>query len=191
MQHLLIKNISELKKYKEQKRIIKKNKLNIINKIKNKKNKQQTILGEILLIEGLKKFYNIDYQNIDITYNKNGKPYILNSNIYYNISHSNDYVVCIFSNKEIGIDIEKIIKPNDNIIKNILTEEEQNYSKTNLNFFEIFTLKEAYIKCLGNKIFDFKNIELVFNNKPICKDTSVKSKQLIIDNYIISIVEKR
>ena len=89
---------------------------------KNKKNKQQTILWEILLIKRLKKFYNIDYQNIDITYNKNGKPYILNSNIYYNISHSNDYVVCIFWNKERGIDIEKIIKPNDNIIKNIFTK---------------------------------------------------------------------
>ena len=166
-----------------------------IDKIRNKKRKIQSILGEYLLKE-LLKIYNISYSNINYIYNEEGKPYIKDYNLYFNISHSHDYVITVISNKEIGVDIEKIRKTNISIINRICTNKEKEYVlSSNIDIekrlFEIFTLKEAYIKCLGNKIFDFKNIELVFNNKPICKDTSVKSKQLIIDNYIISIVEKR
>ena len=47
--------------------------------------------------------------------------------IYYNISYSYDYVICIISNKEIGIDIEKIRKTNINTKKIFATKIEQNY----------------------------------------------------------------
>jgi len=122
---LLIENI---KKYNKINYIfflfqIKKEKKIKIKKLLKKEDKQRSILGEKLLIEGL-KYYNINYKKNNITTNEYGKPYI--NGIYYNISHKNDYVICALDKNEIGIDIEKIRKININNINQYTTENEKN-----------------------------------------------------------------
>ena len=132
-----------------------------IDKLVIKKQKCLSIMGIYLLKNGLNDYYNLDYSNISILRNCNGKPYIENSNIYYNISHSNDYVICVFSNRNVGIDIEK--KKKDFDIKS-------------------FTLKESYIKMKGLSIFNIKNI--IINKKIDARFITLTSK-----DYIISICE--
>ena len=61
---LLIKNISEINNYQKFLKKIKKDKIKKINKLQNNNKKKLSILGEMLFIEGIKRFYNIDYQNI-------------------------------------------------------------------------------------------------------------------------------
>ncbi|MCM1541833.1 MAG: 4'-phosphopantetheinyl transferase superfamily protein [Blautia sp.] len=41
-------------------------------------------------------------------YGNNGKPYLLDVPLQFNISHSGDYVFCGVSEREIGVDIQKI-----------------------------------------------------------------------------------
>lgn len=41
-------------------------------------------------------------------YGKNGKPYLVNESFQFNLSHSGDYVFCGVSEREIGVDIQKI-----------------------------------------------------------------------------------
>lgn len=189
---LLIKNISEINNYQKFLKKIKKDKIKKINKLQNNNKKKLSILGEMLFIEGIKRFYNIDYQNITIKYNKNNKPYIPNSNIFFNISHKNNYAVCVFSNKEIGVDIEKIKDINHHIINNYYNEEEKKFSNNPKNFYKIFTLKEAYVKCYGKTILDIKDINFTFKNNIIkCNEKNVTCKQFFIEDYIISIIEKR
>ena len=44
----------------------------------------------------------------DIAYNSQGKPYFLSHcEIFFNISHSSNYVACVIGDRPVGIDIEK------------------------------------------------------------------------------------
>jgi len=193
---LLIENI---KKYNKINYIfflfqIKKEKKIKIKKLLKKEDKQRSILGEKLLIEGL-KYYNINYKKNNITTNEYGKPYI--NGIYYNISHKNDYVICALDKNEIGIDIEKIRKININNINQYTTENEKKYILENNNYiyeraFEIYTLKEAYFKMKGTNLNNIKNIEFTIkNNKIKCSDKTVNLKLIkYIENYVIAICIK-
>lgn len=148
-------------------------------------------IGRQLLKILLKKHYNIDYNNIEIITNNYGKPYIKNMNIYFSISYSYKYVICIISNKEIGIDIEKIRKTNINTKKIFGTKLEQDYIDNYEKLFKIFTLKEAYFKMLGTDLRKIKDIEFKMNNNIICSDDSVNISQIKYNNYIISICKKK
>lgn len=168
-----------------------------IFKIKVKYKKVQSIIGEILLKELLQE-KNISYKDLMFSTNDYGKPYITNSDIFYNISHSFEYIVTIISDKEIGIDIEKIRKTNLNCVNQFATPQERKYITANnqnieKKIFEIYTLKEAYFKMKGNNLNNIKNVEFnIINNNVICSDKNV-SAYFINDlkDYVIAVCEKK
>ena len=146
------------------------------------------------VLNSLKEKYNLNLHKLNFTYNKFGKPFI--NNVYFNISHSYDYVCVVASNKEIGIDIEKIRKVNINICNFFSTENEKNYiinSKNQYkNLFKIFCLKEAYFKMLGSDLSKIKNIEFCINNNiQNPKDNLNIILKYSILNYIIAIIERK
>ena len=179
---------------------IKQNKKNAIDKIKNLDDKKRAILGEQLLIKGLQKYYNINYDDVNIMLNENGKPYISNDkyhHIKFNISHSYDYSICAFSSNEIGVDIEKIRKVDIKTINQFASTNEINYILSSENqvfrrLFTIYTLKESYFKMLGDNLNNIKNIEFTINkNNVSCSDSNTKFKIInTIDDYIISFCER-
>ena len=191
----LIKNINELseKEYEHFLNKLSKEEKERINKKLNQDDKKSSILGLILLEELLKT----DINTIKINRSKNNKPYIENSNIYFNISHKKEYVTTIISNKKIGIDIEYIDenKINLNTLKYFSTEEEyKNINKSNNLkelYFTLFSLKESYIK-MKDILFDKNIIEFEINNDKIInkrKDINIKIIK-DIENYIITICEE-
>ncbi len=164
-----------------------------IDKFKNSEAKIRSIIGELLLSELLKK-RNIDYNDIDYSYNEYGKPYLSDSKIFFNISHSYDYVITVISDNEIGIDIEKIRNVPKNIVNQIATEKERKYVLAKEErLFRIYTLKEAYFKLLGNNLNNILNVEFTIkDNKVTCSDESVTSKFINdIDGYVIAYCEKK
>ena len=167
---------------------------NRINKLINNNDKKLYIISRILLINILKDKYLIDYKELIIRYNKYNKPYI--DNLYYNISHSHEYAVVVSSNKEIGVDIEKVRDVDINIINYFCTDNEKKYILESTNkyksLFEIFCLKEAYFKMIGSGIGDFKDIDFFINDGRIeCNKNNLKIIiDYSIDNYIIAIIEK-
>lgn len=165
-----------------------------INKLINMKDKKSTILSRVLLFKILKEKYNLNLHQLSFTYNKFGKPFI--NNIYFNISHSYDYVCVVASDKEIGIDIEKIRNVNINVCNFFTTENEKDYivnsKKQFESLFTIFCLKEAYFKMLGSNLSKIKDIEFLKNNNI----QNPKENLNIILNYsilgyIIAIVERK
>lgn len=143
-----------------------------------------SIYAEYLLCELLKE-YNLDYNNITILENEYGKPYIKDSDIFYSISHSKDYVIVCVDSKPIGIDIQFIKNNTPN--KKVLNEEEYRY-----NYIEIFSLKESYIKCIGSNINHMKDITFNLDNGISSNKEEYEFKQLKdIDNYVISICNKK
>ena len=161
-----------------------------IFKYKKKERRIASIIGKILLINGLKLFQK---NNNDLEYKEKGnsKPFIRNAP-FFNISHSGDIVVCAISKTyDIGIDIEKIKPINIDTFTKILSKGDLNYIEKSPNplntFFEIWTKKEAILKSLGTGIIPtlFKNISLkknmaILNNKEkwLLKKISLNKKYI-------------
>lgn len=116
---------------------------------------KRCICAEVIVRYYLIKNLGIDNSKIEIVYNKYGKPFLKNIPLYFNLSHSNKWVACGWSNNEIGVDIEKINKINIDIAKSSFCEAEYNYIKSGKKneqykkFIQIWTLKESYIKYIG------------------------------------------
>lgn len=118
--------------------------------------KKRCALSEVVLRKALASF-GLNPKEICYTFNEHGKPYLENyDDVYFSISHSKDYVICIVSDCEIGIDIEHIEDINLNIAKRFFTESEYNNiisaegRDAQLNvFYDCWTKKEAYIKWAG------------------------------------------
>ena len=167
-----------------------------INKLKNYDSKIRSIIGEMLLKELLVK-NNVSYNSLDYYINEYGKPYLKDNNIFFNISHSFDYVITAISNNEIGIDIEKVRETPLKTINQFATEKEKEYilsSKKNIEerIFKIFTLKEAYFKRLGTNLNNILEVEFIIKNDKIyCNDKKVKVGFINdIKGYIIAYCEK-
>lgn len=125
-----------------------------------------------------------------------GKPYFKNhNNLYFNGTHSSDLFAVIMSDEaDVGIDAEKIIDRDYlSIAKEYFYESEYKYLESSLkleiDFFTIWTLKEAYIKMLGKTIFDIKNsIEIDLIERVIRKSNNLFFSLFILDDsYIISL----
>ena len=159
-----------------------------ISKFKNYESKVRSIIGEMNLKELLAK-KNISYNSLDYYINKYGKQYLKNDKIFFNISHSFDYVITAISNNEIGIDIEKVRQTPIKIINQFATEKEKEYilsSNKNIEerIFKIYTLKEAYFKMLGTNLNNILEVEFIIENDKIyCNDKNIKG-------YIIAYCEK-
>lgn len=131
----------------------------------------------------LNKVYKIS--NYEVIYNKYHKPYLKDSNIYFNISHDKGTTVLVVSDKEIGVDIEYLTYKED-VIKHRFNKKEQLIIENSLNkeydFTRIWVMKEAYVKCLGIGLeYGLKNV-----------DTTKLSNQIDIlnkDTYLIAVCE--
>ncbi len=125
----------------------------------------------------LKKQLNyLDLKLPEICISANGKPYFKNSNLFFNYSHSKNYIACAVSFYEVGIDIEETTRNiNDNIAKKYLDNVSGNKKR-----IETWVKKESYskLKGLGLKI-GFQNIKL----------SEIKTKNLYIKGkkYMCSI----
>lgn len=137
------KLIEEVKDYRKDK----------INKLTMFNNKRLS-LGVELLIKKACTDFEIDYSNLEINFNENGKPYFVNSKYYFNTAHSGKYAICVISDKEVGVDIEEIKDYKAKVAERCFTSNENKYlevtnDKINL-FYRLWTLKESYVKCIGS-----------------------------------------
>lgn len=104
--------------------------------------------------------------NLEIVKQKYKKPHFADSDIYFSISHSGNYVLFALGFAELGIDIQKYKNCNaERIAKRVFHNSEYEYlKKDNYNsFFDVWTAKESYVKYTGqgitNEYNDFSVID--------------------------------
>ena len=91
--------------------------------------------------------------NAGILTEENGKPYT--QGLFFNLSHSYDYVVCSVSTKPVGCDVERISEGHLRIAERYFCKSETDYifsfseEKQAEEFFRLWTVKEAYMKLTG------------------------------------------
>lgn len=112
------------------------------------------LFGRLLLIEGLKQFGFGNNEIDKLEYNKNERPFLKNSEIDFNISHSGNYAICAISGKtKVGMDIEEIKPVEFADFKRIFTKREwaeiDNSNDPLMKFYTFWTRKESIIKADG------------------------------------------
>ncbi len=123
---------------------------------------QNYVLSRGILRILLGSYLHLPPQSIRMAYSRYGKPEISPSqnteNIHFNISHANNCLLIAVGKKyRMGIDVEYIKKIIDYgvIAEELFTEEEYqmlsplSFQEQKKAFFEIWTRKEALIKCMG------------------------------------------
>lgn len=155
----------------------------------------RSLTGELLLRYQLKTLYGIDNYEIDIGIN--GKPLLRDQpNIYFNISHSGDWAVCVVGDCENGIDIEcvsngKSLTDMRSIEQYYMADDEirnvRNLQKNQMleEYVHYWTMKEAFVKCVGggismlksnkyslcgNQTLEYNNIRYFFKELAFPKD---------------------
>lgn len=125
--------------------------------------------------------------NTNIFSNDYGKPYLESKEVFFNISHSGNYVVCALSKDEVGIDIEEIRTTNDLVVKKCFTEDECQYVIDDITFTKVWTLKESYIKNIGTGLKTKLNSFSVIQKGEIVKVNNLMFTSIKLDNYYLSI----
>ena len=156
--------------------------------------KKRTVAGEMLAKKAIAEWRSVKEEDITILRGEHGKPYVKDLNLYFNISHSENLVVCAVDSKPIGIDVEKIRPINLSVAKRVCNKSELEYlfgfipQKTDfkltedreilLRFFELWTAKEAYAKALGEGL------------KAVRNPTQERIEKIVENGYFISIYKK-
>lgn len=125
-------------------------------KMRFRDDRVRSLLAEALVQYYLKQKLNICKENISIVQNNFGKMYLKDiPNLFFNISHAKDWVICGWSDTEIGIDIELIDSHRIIIEDCFFSSKEMTYfdqcmpkEKIDL-FYQLWTIKESYLKYIG------------------------------------------
>ncbi|KLI40262.1 4'-phosphopantetheinyl transferase family protein [Brachyspira hyodysenteriae] len=149
---------------------------------------------ENLILSMAQNHYNKN--NLVIEREENKKPYFKNENsLYFNGTHTSELFAAVMSNEyNVGIDAEKIRERDYfSIAEEYFYKSEieylKNTHKLEIDFFTIWTIKEAYVKMLGKTIFDIKNsVEVDLIEREIRNADNMFFASFILDDlYIISV----
>ena len=152
--------------------------ISLLSKYKNKQTRLEKIVSLYLKRKYIGEYY----------LSKDDKP--LSNDKYFNISHSGGVIaLAISKDYPLGIDIEVIKDYKDDLAKYISSEEEYKYIVDNKSFFEIWTSKEALVKCLGSGLStNIKDIPaLPLNNIKQYKGKTYSNKSLIYNDVMINV----
>ena len=116
-----------------------------------KEKQVQSLVAWVLLSQVLCDQLKLKHNSLRFAQSDNGKPYLQNCDgVYFNIAHTEGMVAVALSDKEIGIDVEKIRTRCPSLCERYFTEAEQRYVFGDAKrFFEVWTRKEAFGKRSG------------------------------------------
>lgn len=143
--------------------------------VREKKHESEHQAGLCLLKEALFREYQLCGINMEseLSADSQGKPYLTNyPQIYFNISHGKEMVVCGVDYAPLGVDVEAVRPVKPTLFRRVLTEKELHYLEMiresdgenawYREFFRLWTLKESYAKAVGKGLaLDFTCLEFV------------------------------
>lgn len=131
---------------------------------RNEEDQKRSLLAGYLIQVGMKDWIGeesglqMDAAPLSLayTYGENGKPFLKDyKEVRFSISHSGKYVMAAFSNREIGIDVQKHRENRFHMADRFFSQEDKallerlGAENLNKNFYRIWTIKEAYMKLTG------------------------------------------
>ena len=113
-------------------------------------------LGAELLLRHALRSEGLSEVPILFDYGAQGKPHFKDSGVFFNLSHSEEYVICALAPYEVGCDVEQITPIDLNIARRFFFRSEYDDiaaqttdTARNDLFFRYWTLKESFMKVTG------------------------------------------
>lgn len=80
-----------------------------------------------------------------------GKPYFKDSSLYFNVSHSGEYLAIVISGAPVGIDLQKYRSVREGMYRKVVQPQEQPLIGKNKerDFIRLWSLKESFVKAEG------------------------------------------
>ena len=139
----------------------------------------RTAAARFVLRSLLSKYLDVSAADIELQQTDKGKLFLANSELKFNLAHSHEYAIYAFAlNCDVGVDIEQQ-RDNiefDGIAKRVMSSQEYNYwsalaaEEKNELFFQIWTRKEALIKCTGDGLSGpLKDLSTIDSEGEICR----------------------
>lgn len=121
----------------------------MINVYIQKWNKKDA-LWECILADILKKDYKIEKCPV-ILRDEMGKPYLKDSTLHFNVSHSGEYLAIAVSESPVGIDIQETKMIRDGMYRKVVRPQENALigDDRQKDFLRLWTLKESFVKAEG------------------------------------------
>ena len=152
------------------------------------------LCGHHLAREMLSEKLGCSPLSLEFSRTEKGKPYLVNGNWHFNISHSGNFVACAIAKNPIGIDIEELRSVKESLCKKVCTEEELSFvysdgEFSSRQFLQLWTAKEAVLKQIGI------GISPDLSHFPVWKEGSfsyppLQIAQVTKDNYVLTVAYK-
>jgi len=157
--------------------------------------KALSVGAEMLLQRALERVHGIS-GSLRMTQGEDGKPMLSDySGIHFNLSHSGHHVVCGLGSQPVGVDIQKMERPNLKLARRFFAPSEADWlcalpaEQQTRGFYDLWALKEAYMKYTGKGFrlplhafqVDCRNEEPIMPGTVIILDG--KSMPILIKNY--------
>ena len=155
-----------------------------------KKDRCRSLAASLLLKKALEKD-EICYEEVWFAEEAGGKPKLLQKDLFFNLSHAQDLAVCVISDQEVGVDVERKDRLEGRkqnrklqIAKKILTPEEwilwEKAGCQTEELISVWTKKESYVKMTGKG--------LTVNLTTIDTLSNAFYQQIVVeDTYMISV----
>lgn len=169
-----------------------------VDRMRQRKDRLRSVAGDALARSILSRELKCAPQDLTFVYTENGKPRLKDDPLWFSLSHSEDLAVCAISKNPIGVDIEQIRDISPRLARKYFTPEEREYlfghvpkdqdweevmtPSVKMRFFEIWTAKEAYLKCLGKDLSllrSFNTLQMQFE------------RHLLKEDYIITLYQEQ
>lgn len=132
------------------------------------RDRKNCILGDYALRRLVSSETGCAIEKVRLSSDGNGSPFVLypaGTGLSCSVSHSGSMVVAAVSSVPVGIDIEQIKVDDIDVTSQVCNERELSYLCENASdpaaFFRIWTVKEAYLKCIGTGITDISDLRKV------------------------------
>ncbi|MCR5592094.1 MAG: 4'-phosphopantetheinyl transferase superfamily protein [Lachnospiraceae bacterium] len=129
------------------------------DRFKNEADRKRCIAAYALLVYALKDLLGSCDDILSISQDQDGKPFLTDIPVCFNISHSGDRVAVALAASAVGCDVEHIREKGLDIAKRFFSDEEYAYLSAidderaaRGEFTRLWTMKESVVKCCGEGI---------------------------------------
>jgi len=132
--------------------LLSKERIEKIERTKQKKSQLQSIYAGLLLEYALREI-GLSVKMLTFLTNPDGKPYIAEyPELFYNLSHSGQYVALVIDEHPVGVDLEGLREGYQKLANRFFAADEMEVLQeqwSDAYFTELWTRKESYLKATG------------------------------------------
>lgn len=159
-----------------------------IRSLRRAEDQMQRLCADALARQMLSQACAISPGELQFDLAENGKPFVRNCAIHFNLSHSADFVLCAVDPRPIGVDIEALRPIKPSLIQKVCSPDEIDFIASDPGrFLQVWTTKEALLKYRGTGICtDLRRINVCVNGT--IQLSNLKLHTELTDQYALTIV---